>query len=160
MTTLLSQKKCATELYIKYTSVLVISYYWISLPDQNFAQRTTTLLQHLKWVHIIIKCSINKKQLKQILRNVELYFAKIWHQIDISTNLWQIFIFENDIRSISLQAKFEIALILDEIGKTEPENQLGIEEKNALKPYIGVCTSLSWMSKSPEFSWMNLKLRN
>lgn len=129
MTTLLSQKKCATELYIKYTSVIVIIYYWISLPDQNFAQRTTTLLQHLKWVHIIIKCSINKKQLKQILRNVELYFAKIWHQIDISTNLWQIFIFETDIRSISLQAKFEIALILDEIGKTEPENQLGIEKQ-------------------------------
>ena len=129
MTTLLSQKKCATELYIKYTSVIVISYYWISLPDQNFAQRTTTLLQHLKWVHIIIKRSINKKQLKQILRNVELYFAKIWHQIDISTNLWQIFIFETDIRSISLQAKFEIALILDEIGKTEPENQLGIEKQ-------------------------------
>ena len=67
--------------------------------------------------------------MKQILRNVELYLAKIWHQIDISTNLWQIFIFENDIRSISLEAKFEIALILDEIGKTEPENQLEIEEQ-------------------------------
>ena len=99
------------------------------LLNQNFAQKTTTLLQHLKWAHIIKKCSINKKQLKQILRNVELYFAKIWHQIDISTNLWQIFIFETDIRSISLQAKFEIALILDEIGKTEPENQLGIEKQ-------------------------------
>ena len=86
--------------------------------------------------------------MKQILRNVELCFAKIWHQIDISTNLWQIFIFENDIRSISLEAKFEIALILDEIGKTEPENQHGIGK---IKPYIGVCTALSWMSKSPEF---------
>ena len=75
------------------------------------------------------KVQHKQKQLKQILRNVELYFAKIWHQIDISTNLWQIFIFENDIRSISLQAKFEIALILDEIGKTEPENQLGIEKQ-------------------------------
>ena len=67
--------------------------------------------------------------MKQILRNVEKCLAKIWHQIDISTNLWQIFIFENDIRSISLEAKFEIALILDEIGKTEPENQLGTEEQ-------------------------------
>ena len=67
--------------------------------------------------------------MKQILRNVEMCFAKIWHQIDLSTNLWQIFIFENDIRSISLEAKFEIALILDEIGKTEPDNQHGIEEQ-------------------------------
>ena len=79
------------------------------------------------------KVQHKQKELKQILRNVELYFAKIWHQIDISTNLWQIFIFETDIRSISLQAKFEIALILDEIGKTEAENQLGIEEKKHLK---------------------------
>ena len=39
------------------------------------------------------------------------------------------FIFETDIRSISLEAKFGIAFILNEICKTEPENQLGIEKQ-------------------------------